>query len=240
VDDEVVWIGIVPILLTVGVGLLLCLLRRPGKAAGQRAQRMRGAAETLGLRYLGAPGREALDLLPPCSLFAKGRTRTVANLMGNDGRPPRRLLFDYERTQGTDDRPGPQDAKGLHLVAMARLPDGTGAPQARIYRADWFGGPIGVRGIYRLDFEDDPAFGKKHWLAGEPREAVRAMLTKELRETIKAWSVGGPKPVIEVTPGWVVVHVESHLTDRAVAEKAARLLDYAAAIAGQVARQARA
>lgn len=236
-DDNVIWIGIVPMLLTLGVGLVLSLLRRPGKAAKQRARRMRAAAEALGLRYLGTAGSEALGLLPSCSLFAEGQARTVTNLIGDDGKPPRRLLFDYERTQGPDDRPAPQDQKGLHLVAMARLADGLDAPQARIYMADWFGGPIGVRGIYRLDFEDDPAFGKRHWLAGEPREAVRAMLTKELRETIKGWSVGGPKPVIEVTPGWVVVHVESHLSDRTVAQKAAGLLDYAAAIAGQVARQ---
>jgi hypothetical protein len=237
-DGEVVWIGIVPMLLTLGVGLLLSLLRRPGKAAERRRRRMRAAAEGLGLRYLGTAGPEAIELLPPCSLFAKGQTRTVTNLIGDDGKPPRRLLFDYERDHGPDDRSGLQDSEGLHLVAMARLPGGSGPPQARIYRADWFGGPIGVKDVYRLEFEDDPAFGNKHWLAGEPRHAVRAMLTREVRETMKGWSVGGPKPVIEVTPGWVVVHVESHQTDGAVAEKAGRLLDYAAAVAGQLARQA--
>lgn len=226
-------------LLAVLLGAVFSLLKRSGKAGERRRQRMRGLAESLGLRYYGTAGRDALSLLPSCSLLEEGRPITVANLIGEKRNPPRLLLFDYERAYGFGGRPSELDGITLHLVAMARAPGRPAITPLRVYREDWFGGPVGVKGVYKLQFKTDATFSDEYWLKGEPPDEVRAMLTEPLRETIKNWQGRGPMPVVEIVPGWVVVHVESHPNDREVAQRGAGLLNYATSIAQQLADRSR-
>jgi hypothetical protein len=205
--------------------------------AKERATRLREVAERLGLRYYGAVGQEALTFLPACSLFDKGETKKVANLIGEKRIPPGLAVFDYEfaslRSMEGAWTGDIEDRGVLYLVAMARLPDApreVSVTPARIYQEDWFGGPTGVKGLYRLQTESDLDFGRRFVIAGEPREEVCAMLTEAVREAIKEWTMRGPKPVVEITPGWIVVYVESEPGDRQVGDRAAYLLDYTSGI----------
>lgn len=232
--DDLLWIIMVPALLALAIGALFSLFKRSAGEAQKRNQRMRRLARGLGLRYYGSPGSEAVSFLPSCSLFESGQPRTLGNLMGERKRPARLLLFDYERTSGLDDRASQVDWTALHLVAMARVPGAADLVPVRIYQADWFGGPAGVKNLYQLQLETDPTFSHDYWLVGEPRDRVASMLTEPLRNIIKSWSEGGPKPVIEIVPGWVVVHAESHQNDKKVAQRGGRLLSYAADIARQL------
>ncbi|MHC4593193.1 MAG: hypothetical protein ACYS8L_10945 [Planctomycetota bacterium] len=226
----------IAVLVAAALAVVLSSFKHPGRILKERSRRLYGMAEGLGLRYYGAVGQEGLAFLPACSLFGKGEVRKVANLIGEKRIPPRLAMFDYEfRTlRGMDGAWSGDIEEGvLYLVAMARLPD---APQevlvtrARVYQEDWFGGPTGVKDLYRLQTKEDPDFGRRFVIAGEPREEVCAMLTRAVRDAIKAWTVRGPKPVVEIVPGWVVVYMESEPGDRQVAHRAAYLLDYTSRI----------
>jgi hypothetical protein len=227
----------IAVLAAVALAVILSSFKQPRKTAKERGTRLREVAERLGLRYYGAVGQEALAFLPACSLFDKGEIKKVANLIGEKRIPPRLAMFDYEfaSLRGMDGAwTGDIEDRGvLYLVVMARLPD---APQevpvtpARVYQEDWFGGPTGVKGLYRLQTKSDLDFGRRFVIAGEPREEVCAMLTKAVRDAIKEWAVRGPKPVVEIVPGWVVVYMESEPGDRQVAHRAAYLLDYSSRI----------
>ncbi|MCK4374842.1 MAG: hypothetical protein KAX19_05910 [Candidatus Brocadiae bacterium] len=236
---DLLWVTIViPAVLAVLMGAIFSLLKRRSRAIAQRREQMHALAESLGLRYYGRAGADALSFLPRFSLLERGYEKTLSSLMAEDRQPPRLLLFDYEFLHSarlSGGRHSDLDFPVLYLVAMAALPDTAQVTAARIYREDWFGGPVGVAGTYRLDAGGPSRFSRDCLVAGEPREAVRRMLTEPVQEAIVNWSPRGPRPVVEIAPGWVVAHVESDPGDREVARRASGLLKYASAIAGRLA-----
>ncbi len=223
-------IAVVPALLSVAAGVLIRAFRPEARARTERTGRMRQAAESLGLRFYGAEER-MLAALPECSLFEKGTSRQVRNLMADGQRPPRLMVFDFECSR---DRATPhhESVDALFLAALVRPPGGERLPYASIYRTDWFGGPIGVRDTYHLSAEDDPEFSTGYLLSGRPAGEVRALLTAPVRDAIKQWPVRGPRPVVEMLPGWLAVYVESEAGDRRIAAKCAAIMRYADLVAG--------
>jgi hypothetical protein len=222
------------LLLTLGVTALLFRLFTPsGRAVARRQAELRRLASRLGLRYYGTTDPAIVELLPAFSLLQGGYARQVSNLIAEPRRPPRLLLFDHHATYAQlsrDPRPSEYDDASLHLVAMAALADGAEVTPARVYRRDWFGGPVGVSDLYRLQFPGDPAFGSYYLFAGEPREGVRRMFTAPVRDALANWSRTGPKPVVEIVAGWAIVSVETVVGDKDVAERAAALLNYTTGI----------
>lgn len=113
---------------------------------------------------------------------------------------------------------------------MVRLPETARPVSARFYRKDWLGGPVNIKGLYALHFEGDRAFAESFLISGEPKDAISRMLDKPVRQAIMGWAIGGPQPVLELTPQWVMAYVESEAGDRQVAQKATQLLSYASAV----------
>ncbi|KPK62454.1 MAG: hypothetical protein AMK73_06070 [Planctomycetes bacterium SM23_32] len=234
------WILVgVPISLAICLAMVFLVFSDP-RAARERRRRMMQLAEQLGLRYYGTFEGRDLSFLPACALFERGEGRAVANLLGEDRSPPRLVLFDYgfKLTHAGRGRNGADVGTiALYLVAMARLPDGAATAPACIYREDWFGGPVGVRGLYRVKPEGDDEFAGDFWLTGEPREAVEAMLTPAVRAALKGWEVRGPRPVVEILTDWAVAYVDSAPRDRSVGSRGAALLKYASRIAAALSRR---
>ncbi|MHC4788230.1 MAG: hypothetical protein ACYS8K_03375 [Planctomycetota bacterium] len=221
---------VIPGMLVVALGVVFAIFRGSAKPAAQRARRMRGLAERLGLRYYGAAPEGGQAHLPPCGLFERAARKTILNLLSEESRPPRFLLFDCRLRPLRGPYPGSTE-EVLYLVAMVRMSADPLVCPLKVCRTDWFGPPIGVGGLYGVELEADPDFSRQFRLAGEPREQVRQLLTRPVREVLKSWTARGPKPLVEIWPGWTTVYVESEPHERGVARRAAELLDYAARIA---------
>jgi len=224
---------IIPAGLAVIVAVVFGLFKHPAKALEERRQRMVELAGRLGLRYYGSVDAVASSLLPSSALFEKDVPRNVGNLIAEVRRPPRALLFDYghgDAPMQRADLRSEGEERMLYLVAMVRLPDTVRAVAACLHRKDWFGGPVNVKGLYTLQFEGDRAFSESFLIAGEPREAISRMLGGPVRQAIMRWSSGGPQPVVELMPEWVMAYVESETGDRQVAQKATELLGYASGV----------
>ncbi|MGD2175416.1 MAG: hypothetical protein PVJ27_08440, partial [Candidatus Brocadiaceae bacterium] len=217
-------IALAVVLLVTAVVFVLWLVRSHSAAEEVRGSRMRRLADELDMRYFGDAGTEVFGRLPPCSLFEKSPVREVRNLIGERSSRPERLMFDctFHRPRSSPDVGLPTPT---YLVALARAPVGCSA-RFRLYREDWFGGPVGVRGLYRLSFEDDPSFRSRYLIAGGPAERVRSWLTPATREAIKSWDRSGPRPVIELVAGWVAVYLESDLQDTHLVRRGGRLMHY--------------
>jgi len=215
--------------------LMVRLLTPSARAVARRRAELRRLASGLGLRYFGTADPAIVELLPSFSLLGEGYAREVANLVAEQRRPPRLLLFDYHtmrsHAQDGDTRPSEYDYSMLHLVAMAAVADGTEVTPMRLFRPDWFGGPVGVSDLYHLTFPGDPGFGSYYLFVGEPREGVRRMFTAPVREAVTNWLQSGPKPVVEIVPGWAITFIETVVTDKDVAKRASALLGYVAGIA---------
>jgi hypothetical protein len=228
------WILIgVPLVLAVCLAAVFLAFSDP-RAVRERRRRMMRLAERLGLRYFGSFGEGRFRFLPACALFERGEERAVSNVMGEPRTPPRLVLFDYGFMFAQGGRRGAAREVGmnaLYLVAMAGLPDGAAPTSAAVYQTDWFGGPIGVVGLYRVEPEGDEEFARDFFVSGEPRRAVEAMLNGPVREVLKSWQGRGPRPAVEILPRWIVVYVESDPRDRRVADRAAALLKHATAVA---------
>ena len=224
-----------PAAMAAAIGVLFLLLKPSRRAAEERRDRMRDLAESLGLRYLGRADAELLRLLPAeCTLFHRGDERGLTNLMAEPARAPRLLLFDYKFARGRYREEGLHEEGGgefLYLVAMTRLPAGLPLTPFRVYQEDWLGGLPGTDDAYRLKPPGDPDLSVGFLFAGEPRQAVQASLTPDLRQAIREWPLKGPKPVIEMVPAWVVVYAESERADTGAADRAASLLRYACRLA---------
>jgi hypothetical protein len=233
-DAQPLWsLLLILALVAIAVAGVFSLLKPPAKARAERARQARALAGRLGLRYYGAAAQDALSALPPIGLLQTRVSRTLDNLIGEPSRPPNRLLFELVGSDGP--QPAGDDAvRTLHVVSMVRLPRAVQLDPVRLFREDWLGGPVGVKGLYRLHFDDDERFGFEYVVAGGSRERVRALLTKPVRDAVKAWGAARPWPVVEVLPGWVVAYVESDIYDRNWAGRAERLLLYASNIAARI------
>jgi len=233
--DSTLWLVVaLPLLLAGAVAAVFLLFEKHARAGRERPNRMRQVARQLGLRYYGSLEREALASLPRCSLLEGNVPLKVQNLMAERSRSPRLVLFDCQRAMSRDGRSSDEDSFTLHMVAMARAPGLTGLPALRIYREDLLGGPVGEKDTYRLKFAGDPEFGRRYWIAGASARQAALLLSGRVRRAIKAWTMKGPKPVVEVVDGWVAVHVESLPQDSSVGQRAAALLNYAGAIAASL------
>ena len=155
--DEGLWmIVVLAVLLAVCAWIVISTFTNPGKVRAKRRRRMGDLAEDLGLRYYGEAPAAALSSLPPCSLFRKWPAKAVKHLISDRRRPPGLLVFDFEHVSPRGQ--SSTQAGLLYLVAMARLRDVPVPTAVRVYQKDWFGGPVGVRGLYSLGVGDDLAF----------------------------------------------------------------------------------
>ena len=214
--------------LVVFVLVLVRVVKGLGRAGAGRPERMRRLAESLGMRYFGSIEPAALDRLPRPSLLEQDAARGVRNLMGDKGPSPERMLFDCE-LRPPRARPETGLPSELHLVALARVRTAGLAP-FRVYREDLLGGPVGVRGLRRLGFEDDPEFTYGYLVAGQDWERIGALLTAPVRAAIRSGPVRGPRPVVELLEGWLAVHVESRPGDQMVERRGEELVRYACRI----------
>jgi hypothetical protein len=198
----------------------------------KRAGRMRRLARQLGLRYFGHSDESALAKLPRCHLFSRGHRVELRNLAAEDRRPPGVLVFDYEWADPPGDRSYEVYSEPFepvnHLVVMLALPEPVESAPVRVLREDIIGGrPSGK--AYRLPVEqEDPFFYEQYWVAGVPPERAMRVLTRPVRDALKAWQAPGfmPRPRVEILREWVVVHVESPTADRRLVARGQALLRY--------------
>jgi len=234
-EQQTLWMVVaVPLGLAAVVTAVYLSIKSPGRALVQRRFRMRALAERLGMGFCAESESEQLARLPALGRLGFDDRRTAANLIVERRVPPRFALFDLQLTAFRGRLAAYPRASLLYLAAVAGLRADEPAAALRVYRDDWFGGPIGVEGLYRMEFDDDPEFCRRYRLAGEPREGARAVLTEPVRRAVGGWTLKGPRPVVQIQPGWVVVHVESDIYDRRAADRAEALLEYAKGIASAV------
>ncbi len=230
-DRELLWVLVLaPALMLSASLLVLLLLKTPRRLGRQRSERMRRLARQLGMRYYGTPGPRALQALPVCALLSRGHRREVTNLISDGAQPPGLIVFDYELTGQERDREGTFSG-ALYLVCAAHLPGRTDLPGARICRLDWFGGPVGVPGLYPLEFDDDPDFAAQYRLAGAEAGRMRQLLTPRVRASLRDYQMRGPRPIVELTCEWLLVYVESPPGERALVRHGAHLVGYALRLA---------
>ncbi len=224
---------LIPLVLTAGAALLFLLFK--GLARADRADLMLRLAAELDMRYV--PRLEGKDLpsLPPCSILDKGMDKTVRNLVTD--RRGRRFVFDCE-LHSERNTAGLGLLPDLYLVAMARH-DRPAVPRMCVYASNWLGGPPGVPDLFRLDLDQDPAFGRDYLVGGTSHLRARSVLRASVRRAIRSWREK-PHPVVELSEGWVAAYLESDPASRTVHRRAAELLRYAGRVAKALGPEGRA
>jgi hypothetical protein len=220
------WIVIgVPAALALIALAVIWALRR-ADLSDRRRDALLDLAERLGLRFYGDIGPEAVRQFPPSALFEEGSLGYIDNLMAEPRRPPRLILFDY-RFNALDPLSGtPWGMEDLYMVAMLQL--GEDAPRAslRLFHSGTLGAPVQAGRTQSIAFASDPTFERDFAVAGPDLPRTRELLTEPVRTALREWDMRGPRPVVELMPGWLVVYDETYQADPQVGERANALVAY--------------
>jgi len=221
------WIiaAFIPVALAASIAVVFWLMKSSADPAATRRCGTAALAEQLGWRYFGRAPEEAIENLPSCTVLDRKGAKSVDNLMADRGYSPRAVLFDCTSHQPRA-RPEAGMPTGLHTVVAFRL-EASDLPAFRVYQEDALGGPVGVKGMFRLELGDDSRLRRRFLFAGAPPALVEPVVTAPVRAALASWHRRGPWPVVEVTEQWLVVHVEADPSGRQAQETGAALVDYA-------------
>lgn len=223
--SEWIIVVLIPLVLAGSVAVLFWLFKSSADPADRRRRGLAALAAQLGWRYFGRAPEEAVESLPSCSLLQRHGAKELHNLMADRGYNPRAVLFDCTSHQPRS-TPEAGMPTSLHVVAACRL-NTQDIPSFRVYQEDALGGPAGVKGLFRLETEGDRSPDRKLLFAGAPPERVAPVVSPSVRAALSGWERRGPRPVVEVTDRWLVVHVEADPSGRQAQETGAALIDYA-------------
>jgi hypothetical protein len=215
--------------------LLLRSIRGTASLRTDRAQRMSLLADALGLECRSGSDEQGLEDVRTWPLLRGLQPGQVWHEVSDGRREPGFMIVDYFCPRSSR-VPG---EGALYLVAMVRLPMAVAPERVYVCQEDWFGGPVGVRGLYRIHFEDDSEFTSRFLVGGRPAHAVRAMLSPPVRRAIRAWRADGPLPAIGAEGDRLVVRMECGAGDRELMNRGVRLAGYALGIAQALAESDR-
>jgi hypothetical protein len=156
------------ITVVLGVVFLIVVTRRHER---ERTEALRRVAETAGLTFEPDGQVEAVRSRADSTLFERGHSRKVKNLMSGRVGDTDLLVFDYHYTTGHGKNQHTTAQTVVVLPAAKRsLPDLQMAPENAISRiAEKFG-------YQDIDIESSPEFSRRYIVKGPDEAAIRAAL----------------------------------------------------------------
>lgn len=168
-----------PVIIILGiaaiVSLVACLIWLAFHLEKKRIEALHAVATELGMEFSVTQDHTLLNRLQVFSLFNKGRSRKMRNVMKAATELAQLTIFDYQYTTGS----GKNSHTHRHtIVAMQSdsldLPSFTLRPEGLF---DKIGAAIGFQDI---DFDHHPGFSKSFVLKGDNEHAIRRFFDEEM------------------------------------------------------------
>ena len=154
------------------VGGIILLVRH---AAKKRREALVAFATEMGLQFSAVQDEDLLGKMEMFSLFNRGRSRKMRNVMTTETDVARLSIFDYQYTTGGGEssRTYRQTVVALESEALV-LPAFSLRPEGFLHK---IGAAIGMQDI---DFENHPEFSDSFVLTGGDEQAVRSFFDDNL------------------------------------------------------------
>ncbi len=164
----------------------------------KRTESLTTVAADLGLDFSPTENDGLLEKMQIFSLFNKGHSRKIKNIMKAETEATNLMIFDYQYTTGHGKN---QHTHQQTVVAMES--NSLGLPKFSM-RPEGFFSKIGAAlGMQDIDFDDHPEFSKSFVLKGENEAAIRKFFDAKLLDFLAARK----KSYIESAPGvFIFVH----------------------------------
>ena len=177
------------------VGAIIWLVRHFEK---KRTEALHAVATDIGLDFSQTKDDALLAKMNAFSLFNKGRSRKMKNVMTTRTDIARITIFDYQYTTGGGDNSRTYRHTVVSIESDAlSLPSFALRPEGVIQKV---GAALGMQDI---DFEGHPEFSNSFVLTGDDEQSVRKFFDAELLESLAQQRKG---ICVESTPGLLIYH----------------------------------
>ena len=167
---------LIPVLFVIGTilmtGFIIWLVHLSEK---KRRDALQAIATELGLQFSATQNDDLMERMEEFSLFNKGHSRKIHNVMTTEADSLRLTMFDYQYTVG-----GGQNSQTHRQTVVAFESDALELPAFSL-RPEGFFNRIGAAlGMQDIDFTEHPEFSQSFVLSGLDEAAVREFFDQKL------------------------------------------------------------
>ena len=163
----------------------------------KRTEAMQAVAADIGLQFSATKDDELLAKMNAFSLFNKGRSRRMKNVMTAATDIARLTIFDYQYTTG-----GGQHSHTHRHTVVSLESDALSLPVFALRPEGVFQKIGAAIGMQDIDFEGHPEFSNSCVLTGDDEQSVRTFFDTELLE----WFARQEGICVESTPGHFIYY----------------------------------
>lgn len=147
----------------------------------KRTAALAKVADELGLDFYPKQVQTLLGRLGSFSLFSKGHSRKMKNVMTTGTQLGRLYIFDYQYTTG-----GGKNSSTHRKTVVAMEPDGVEMPSFFLRPEHFFDKVGALIGFEDIDFDHHPEFSKSFILKGENEREIRRFFDSEMLDFFEA------------------------------------------------------
>lgn len=156
------------------VGVIVWIVHQHEK---KRTEAMRAIAADIGLNFSATKHEALLAKLQSFTLFNKGRSRKMKNVMTAETDLAQLTIFDYQYTTG-----GGDSSRTHHQTVIAMESESLCIPEFTLRPEGFFDKVGATLGFQDIDFADHPEFSRLFVLKGKNEEAIRHFFDAEMLE----------------------------------------------------------
>lgn len=134
----------------------------------KRTEAMRSVAEEIGLSFSATKDESLLAKLQAFSLFNKGHSRKMKNVMKAETELAQLTIFDYQYTTGSGNH-----SRTNHHTVVAMESESLSMPEFTLRPEGFFDKVGATLGFQDINFDEHPEFSKAFVLKGKNEQAVR-------------------------------------------------------------------
>jgi hypothetical protein len=179
------------------VGLVGFILMFSDRHRWKNALRVAERADAMGFAYAEKPPKADYALLGETQMYCDADHEACFQILRGEHDGQAVELYDYSVAYGFGTN------ASVYNQTVVVLPDAAAAvPDLIVFPKGWLNFLDRLLGDKQVDFSDDPAFHRAFVVRGDEPEAVRNVLTKEVRQMLLA----DPKLTVEVLAGRLFVN----------------------------------
>jgi len=156
------------------IGVILLRLRIVKRREKERSLILNALATEIGLDFLPAQDDALLAKMQVFSLFNKGRSPEIKNVMKTKTDNVKMTLFDYAYTTG-----GGEHSRRVSQTIVTLEHDSLSLPKFTLSPEGLFSKIGAAIGFQDIDFDEHPEFSKSFVLKGEDEPAIRKFFDRE-------------------------------------------------------------
>jgi hypothetical protein len=143
----------------------------------KRTEALTAVASTIGLEFSPEKDDQLLQTMQVFSLFNKGHSRKMKNVMKAETEIASLAVFDYQYTTG-----GGNSAQVHSHTVVAMESDSLRLPNFKMRPEHFFDKVGAAMGLQDIDFSSHPEFSASFVLQGEDEQAIRGFFDREMLE----------------------------------------------------------